>query len=113
MVQATSIPKGRGQKKSTWHRLTVRTLAFIRKWRQLFQETIEILSAFDAAILVLTHILFVFAEDLLTNIGLWIWGEFPRVIEPPRFRRSRGTLILAPGLQQTSFPSSITDGDFY
>lgn len=82
----------------------------VLRWRQLVQETLEILKLAGTAQLVVTHVLFVFAEDLLAALGVRVWGGFPKRIDPPGWRlpagrqsRARGTVVLAPGLQQTPF----------
>lgn len=95
-------PKPRAaRERSAWQKVTVRAKAFFRKWRKLFRETAEILAPIDTAILVATHILFVFAEDLLSTVGLFLWSQFPREVRPRA--QARGTVVLAPGLQQTPF----------
>lgn len=93
------------KQKSGRQRAWTRARAFARQWRSLLRETLEILEPLDTARLVVTHILFVYAEQILAAIGMRIWGEFPRRIEPPRWRGTRGTVVLAPGLQQTPFSS--------
>lgn len=90
-------------RRTRWERGLTRVRAFGRKWRGFFRETLEILEPLDTVRLVVTHVLFVFAEDILAAIGVWIWGEFPRRIEPPSWRRAGRTVVLAPGLQQTPF----------
>lgn len=92
-----SIPRQR----SLWRNATTRAKVFMRKWRTLFYETTEILEPIDTAILVVTHILFVFAEDLLATTGLFLCQEFPREVRPRG--HPRGTVVLATGLQQTPF----------
>lgn len=72
-----------------------------KDWREMFRETAEILKPIDMALLVATHILFVFAEDLLAWAGLNAFGKFPSIIEARG--AARATIILAPGLQQTPF----------
>ncbi len=82
-------------------RLLVRASAFVRKWKQLFRETAEILRPVDTFVLVVTHVLFVFAEDGLALAGFATFGKFPAVIQPRG--TARATVVLAPGLQQTPF----------
>jgi hypothetical protein len=72
-----------------------------KDWRQLFRETAEILRPVDMAVLVATHVLFVFAEDLLAWAGLIAFGKFPSSIKARG--KARATVILASGLQQTPF----------
>ncbi|NBS41525.1 hypothetical protein EBS80_02595 [bacterium] len=91
------------KRRTQWQRTWTRVRAFGRKWRGFFRETIEILEPIDTVRLVITHVLFVFAEDILAAIGIRVWGGFPRVIEPPSWRRTGKTVVLAPGLQQTPF----------
>lgn len=77
----------------------------VRRWIWLYHQTRRVLKPVDMLILVLTHILFVGAEQVLAFVGMRVWGAFPRRIDPPAWRRARGTVILAPGLQQTPFSS--------
>lgn len=92
-------------RRSGRQRAMTRLRAFARQWRSFFRETLEILEPLDTARLVVTHILFVYAEQILAYIGTRVWGTFPREIRPPRWRGTRGTVVLAPGLQQTPFSS--------
>jgi len=89
------MAKGKSRRQRAW----TRARAVVRQWRFLLRETLEILEPLDTARLVVTHILFVYAEQILAAIGMRVWGRFPERIEPPRWRGTRGTVVLAPGLR--------------
>lgn len=74
---------------------------FVRHWMWLYHRVRRILRPVDVLMLVVTHILFVYAEQILAAIGMRVWGKFPERIEPRG--AALGTVVLAPGLQQTPF----------
>lgn len=76
---------------------------FVRHWILMFHLTRRVLKPYEQFVIGVSHVLFLGLERLLNEVGTRMFGAFPRQVDPPAWRRTRATVVLAPGLGQSPF----------
>lgn len=76
---------------------------FIHHWLTLFTLVRGVLKPSQLFVIGASHIVLLAVERLLNHLGVHTFGTFPKRIDPPSWRRVRGTVVLAPGLGQSPF----------